>query len=326
MHLAGVDPSRLAASLDPLPPDAPVVVTYRPDAGASQAALVSAILGLLEDSAVALFPDWLPEARGIDGAQGANIPAVRTLASRLAGRTLHYRSFLADLAVRALTGRPSTVSFPPESRAAGLVRVLEAAYDRADVVLLVELPHGLTAGHETALVSALEWLVHHGELGGVWLVGPPLTTVDWIQSRTVPSLSGAAIGGFEPPGGAVAPPLEIPPLTGRPHPQSTVEMRLERVLAGCPWAGERSWNATLSLDPLTAPMRVDLLWSAEHTVVEIDGQEHRRHRNFEADRARDVRLQTAGYAVLRFTNQHVLSDAHNVAHLIQRFLLTRRVR
>ncbi|MFB6397321.1 endonuclease domain-containing protein [Polymorphospora lycopeni] len=69
---------------------------------------------------------------------------------------------------------------------------------------------------------------------------------------------------------------------------------------------------------------MDLLWSAERCVVEIDGPEHRSAVRFAADRQRDVRLQLDGYAVLRFTNAQVLHDVRVVAAQIERFLLGRR--
>jgi hypothetical protein len=47
---------------------------------------------------------------------------------------------------------------------------------------------------------------------------------------------------------------------------------------------------------------VDMLWRAEKVIVELDGWEfHRTRGAFERDRARDVRLQLAGYRLLRFT-------------------------
>lgn len=47
---------------------------------------------------------------------------------------------------------------------------------------------------------------------------------------------------------------------------------------------------------------VDMLWADAKVIVELDGWEfHRTRMAFERDRARDVRLQLAGYRVLRFT-------------------------
>ncbi|GAA3394758.1 hypothetical protein GCM10020369_65340 [Cryptosporangium minutisporangium] len=325
-----MDADALTVALDPLPADAPVVVTYRPITTATQAAIVGEVLDALEEAAVALFPAWLPDAEGISGPGGANVPAVRLLASRLAGRTHHFGPFLADLAARALTGTRSAASFPPEIRAAGLVRVLEAAYARADVVLVVEVPDGLPATQQSALVAAVEWLAFRGALGGVWLTGAAFPAVDRIHSQrvrlpaAVEALTGQApddVSDRAARTGALA----LPALAGQPNPNSVAECLLEKVLAGHAWAGGRAWNQTFSFGPLISPIRVDLLWAAERTAVEIDGPEHRRQVQYAADRARDVLLQTAGYAVLRFTNDQVLGDVNAVAHQLELFLTTRRV-
>jgi very-short-patch-repair endonuclease len=47
---------------------------------------------------------------------------------------------------------------------------------------------------------------------------------------------------------------------------------------------------------------VDFLWREQRLVVETDSWQHHSDRAaFEADRARDARLQSLGYRVLRFT-------------------------
>ncbi|SHM20589.1 endonuclease domain-containing protein [Cryptosporangium aurantiacum] len=331
VQLAGVDADALAVSLDPLPADAPVVVTYRPSSTASQAAIVGEVLDLLEDSAVALFPAWLPDAAGLIGPNGANLAAVRVLASRLAGRTSHFGPFLGDLAARALTGGHSKTSFPPEVRATGLTRVLEAAYDRADVVLLVEVRAPLPVRDEHILVASAEWIAHRGGFGGVWLVGSNLAHVDWISVRrvTLPDDVETLVA-TAPETPADEKPdlptgLTVPPMAGRPSPQSAAEQLLEKVLASREWAYGRAWNQTVDLGLLVSVVRVDVLWEAERTVVEIDGPEHWQRVHYAADRRRDVLLQTAGYAVLRFTNDQVLGDVNSVVHQIEQFLTARRV-
>jgi very-short-patch-repair endonuclease len=118
--------------------------------------------------------------------------------------------------------------------------------------------------------------------------------------------------------------VRYPALAGRPHPGSRAERALEAALAAHPWAVGRVWNQIHHPGPLDHPIRIDLLWREERCAVEIDGPDHRESARFAADRLRDVRLQTAGYAVLRFTNEQVLTDLPAVLHLLERFLRTRR--
>ncbi len=51
-------------------------------------------------------------------------------------------------------------------------------------------------------------------------------------------------------------------------------------------------------------LEVDALWPAQRLIVELDGYEfHRTRAAFERDRARDGRLQLAGYRILRVTHR-----------------------
>jgi very-short-patch-repair endonuclease len=327
-----VDADALAVSLDPLPRDAPAVVTYRPSTTRTQAAVVGEVLAQLEAAAVQLFPTWLPEWDASSGPGGANVAAVRVAALRLADHTDHFGPFLADLAASALAGRPPKSSFPPESRAAGLTRVLLTSYDRADVVLLIDVPAGLEPRQEQSLVAAAEWLTHHGGLGGVWLVGASLTAVDWIPAHRVPlppEIARLVATAPEVPPHVAAPPpgaaLGLPALAGRPAPHSPAEQLLEKVLATRAWATGRAWNQTFTFGALARPIRVDLLWESERTAVEVDGPEHWQRIHYADDRARDVRLQSSGYAVLRFTNDQVLDDVNAVVHHLEQFITARRV-
>ncbi|MEV0610589.1 DUF559 domain-containing protein [Polymorphospora rubra] len=149
-------------------------------------------------------------------------------------------------------------------------------------------------------------------------------------------LAGPTPGPAPPPGpeeAAADPPpagrpagaarLVVPAVAGRPRADSPAELALEAALSATTWAAGRTWNPTYR-SGLAPPVRVDLLWSAERCVVEIDGPEHRSAVRFAADRQRDVRLQLDGYAVLRFTNAQVLHDVRMVTAQIERFLLGRR--
>jgi len=333
--LDGADRAALAADLEVLPEDAPAIIAYSLGHPRSLPEMVGVALDTLERAAVDLFPAWLPDAAGLTrparrGGPGAR--AVRMLALRLAARSPHFGPFLAELAETALcddgdaaTSR-SLRRFPREVRAAGLARVLAASYGRTHTAILLEVPDGLTPSEEELLVAGAEWLAHAGGFG-VWLTRAPLTAVDRLE--TVPVL--LPYGGAHDTGGAAPwPPVDdeptvtFPAVAGKPHPASRAEQLLETALAKCPWATGRAWNQTYQSDPLTPPIRVDLIWRAERCVVEVDGDDHRRPLKFRADRRRDVQLQLDGYAVLRFTDDQVLDDVQAVVHQIGRFIEKRR--
>lgn len=344
VRLIGAERSVLAADMELLPQDAPAIIGYSAIPGRSTTEMVAAALAELEKAAVRLFPAWLPDARGLARPaprNGAGARAVRLLARGMAAHTSHFGPFLAELAEVALCtdGEPTAAQaaartarwsrrFSREVRAAGLARVLAASFGRSRTAILMDVPEGLSPAAEEVFVAGCEWLAYAGGFG-VWLVGAPLRAVERVESVPV-SLphSGSASGGerFEPPSGAGdVPAITYPAVTGMPHPASRAEQALEAALAGCGWAAGRAWNQTYQSDPLSPPIRVDLLWRDERCVVEIDGDDHRRPDKFRDDRQRDVRLQFDDYAVLRFTNDHVLRDTQAVVHQIQRFILKRRL-
>ncbi|MEV4807564.1 DUF559 domain-containing protein [Nonomuraea sp. NPDC049421] len=312
------DAEAIAVSVDPLPPDAPAVLTYRPGPVTSVSGLVAAVLDELDAAAVALFPAWLPGAEGIEGPGGAHLPAVRALALRRAAASEHYGPFLAELAERALAGGPSRLR--PEVRAAGLARALADSFGRSRTALLVRVPEGLTAAGQEVLVAACEWLAHRGALG-VWLAGAPLEAVDRLETvkPLLPALTVPVLPVVPEP-----PRVSYPAPVGRPHPGSPGEQALEAALSRQSWAYGRAWNQTYQPHPLAVPIRLDLVWERERCVVEIDGDDHRQAATFAADRARDVRLQLDGYAVLRFLDVQVLTDTTTVINSIARFLRNRR--
>ncbi|MEV0168614.1 endonuclease domain-containing protein [Nonomuraea fuscirosea] len=349
-----VDADAVALSLDPLPPGAPAILTYRPglaellDDARTVAGLVASVLRELDAAALALFPAWLPGAAGIDGPGGAGLRAVRSLALRRASSGEHYGPFLAELAERALAGGPS--GFPPEVRAAGLARVLAGSYGRSAAAVLVHVPDGLGAGAQEVFVAGCEWLAQRAK-AGVWLTGAPLDAVDRVPAvrprlTTGPAGTGAPAARSRPSGAPAAGPgapgeartsgaqaggaqggggrLGYPAIAGRPHPGSAAELALEAALARCAWASGRAWNQTYLPHPLAAPIRLDLLWERERCVVEIDGPDHRGAAKFAADRERDVLLQIDGYAVLRFLDVQVLTDIETVLRRIAQFLRGRR--
>lgn len=68
-----------------------------------------------------------------------------------------------------------------------------------------------------------------------------------------------------------------------------------------------------AVDVVVEGCEVDCLWPAERVIVELDSWGFHGDRDaFERDRHRDVRLQLAGYAVLRFTWERVTTDPEGV--------------
>jgi hypothetical protein len=300
VHLAGVSAEEVAAVAargDGLP--AAVVVT--PSATGTPAAFVADVLRALDATARQLLPGWLPEADQLDGPRGAAVAAIRAVAIERAHLAGHPTAFLADLAERALTGRPARARLRREVRVAGLAHVIATGFRRDRLVLAMPLDA------EPSVVAGSEWLADHGRLG-VWLTG-----------TGPPGPGRIATVHLAPP-----PAPSTPAVLGEPHPRSAVEASLEAVLARQEWAYGRVWNGTYQPEPLRVPIRPDLLWPAERVVVELDGPEHCRPDRYDDDRARDVRLQLDGYAVLRFTNARVRHDVQTVAAQIELLIRTRR--
>ncbi|MEU8269258.1 DUF559 domain-containing protein [Sphaerisporangium sp. NPDC049002] len=294
--------------------------------------MVSTALRELEKAAVELFPSWLPGAEAIDGPGGAGVRAARALAMRMASTSHHFGPFLADLAELSLRGTPlgatrsgpQATRFGAEVRASGLARVLASSFGRREAAILMQVPEDLTPFEEEVLVAGCEWLADRGGFG-VWLTGPPLAAVDRVGAMTL-RVPGEVdgLGREAPPLPEGGGPLRYPAVAGMPHPASKAERALEAALASCSWARGRAWNQTYQSHALANPIRVDLLWQEERCVVEIDGHEHRASLKFETDRNRDVQLQLDGYAVLRFTNNQVLTDTEAVVGQLRRFLHGRR--
>ncbi len=119
-------------------------------------------------------------------------------------------------------------------------------------------------------------------------------------------------------------PSYLTPLRGRPNAFSRAEQRLEDHLARAPWATGRAWNQTWSSGALANSIRVDLIWSREKCVVELDGPDHLNTDKYAADRVRDRALQREGFLVLRYTNDEVLGDVARILDELERFLEDRR--
>lgn len=281
---------------------------------ATQEDFVSAVLDDLESVAIGLFPGWLPGAEHLKIPAGAGLVAVRALAATHASRSAHFGPFFIDLAARALAGKPTRRRrFAPEKRALGLARVIADALRRDRLLLVVDVPPGLSAEGELVLAAGCAWLADHGRFG-LWLTGKPLRTVDWLATVAV----------TKPSTELAETPLIYPAAVSAPHPRSAAEGLLEAALATQSWAAARQWNQTYQPHALRSPVRLDLLWPDERCVVEIDGPEHCEPARFDADRRRDVQLQLDGYAVLRFTNARVSYDVDAVVAQIGQFIKTCR--
>ncbi|MDI1462981.1 DUF559 domain-containing protein [Catellatospora sp. KI3] len=312
-------------SLRPLPAAAPAVVVYHPRPARTTAEQVGAVLAELDRVAVQLFPAWLPAAEPLDGPAGAALAAVRALAVELAATTGHFGPFLAELAERALRGGgPGTTRFAPEVRAAELAKVLAASYGRGGAAIVVEVPADLDQPAQRVLGAACEWLAAHGGFG-VWLTGAPLPAAERIETVRFPLPEHVAEVVAQTPAApapvAPAGAVTYPPVEGRPDPNSTAEKALEAALAKAAWAVGRIWNRRFEAYPHYI---IDLQWRAERCAVEIDGPEHRGPRKFENDRRRDVLLQLDGFAVLRFTNNQVLTELDQVLSQLERYIRNKR--
>jgi hypothetical protein len=311
VHLSGVSTMSLSAAAARFN-DLPAAVVIAPTATGSVAAFVAEVLDVLDAVARQLLPGWLPEAEELDGPQGAALAAIRAAAIERARAAGHSSAFLVDLAQRALTGQRPRARLRPEVRVAGLTRVIATGFGRDRLVLTMQAES--SAGN--VVVAGSEWLADRGRLG-VWLTGAGSLDPDRVSTvHLVPTPHET--GGFPTP----TPSGEAP--AGRPHPRSTVEAALEAVLARQDWAHGRIWNGTYQPTLIRSPIRPDLLWPAERVVVELDGLEHCRPEQYDADRARDVQLQLDGYAVLRFTNARVIHDVQVVAAQIEHLIRTRR--
>lgn len=357
-QLTGVGPGLVPLVIDALPAEAPAIVSFRPPSGRSLADQIDLVLDELDRAALALFPYWLPGAPCLDGSTNLALAAVRALAAEAAADGPGFGPFLVELAERAMPGpfpvrRQRRSRFAREVRAAGLGRAMANAYGKADLVVLVAVPEGLSAGDEQVLVGAAEWLVHHGRLT-VWLTGPPLRSVDRVREVSIslpeylvtlaaevphalspddpeherggrPAVEPGTRSATRPTASLqTAPLLGYPPLSGVPRPDSAAEQALERGLSPHAWADGRCWNRTFEWHTLARAYRLDLFWPDDGLVVEVDGPEHRERLKYADDRHRDAQLQVLGFDVLRFTNEQVLYDVQATIATIRNLLLGRR--
>lgn len=297
---------------------AALVVLPLPAAELRSDRLIHAALTSLVDVVVSLFPDWLPGARGIDSAAGAGRAAVVDIVRSTAAHGPLYGPLLKRIAEAAIARcSPKLADVPHATIALECLKLVRAAYQTADVALILPADGPKPA----ELERMASWLAEHGGCA-VWLAGPAVAGMPRIaRIETVGHRcqSPVVVEQF--------PEIKTPwatPLSGRPNPFSDVEQRLEALLSTLDWAVGRSWNAFWQAGDLHNGIRVDLMWADERCVIELDGPEHRTAEHYKADRSRDRLLQSAGYTVLRFTNEEVLEDIEQVVSFIERFLVQRR--
>jgi very-short-patch-repair endonuclease len=319
-RVVGVDRAALSVGFDSVPDGAPVVIGCDVGAAGSAAVIVDEVLAQLEIVARAVFPSWLPGGEHLDGTTAFERRTARRLAESLAAHSTHYGPFLSALADAALTGR-QVDGHPADVRARGLIRVVAAAYGRDRVAVLLDCSEPLDGDGRVQFAAAASWLADHSG-AAVWLVGAALAELDRFPARR-PTLP-AFVETLTPAPTAPAPPPEYPAVAGRPHPRSAAERELEASLARCAWAAGRTWNQGHQPHPLDVQIRVDLMWPDARCVVEIDGPDHRGALKYADDRRRDNALVLAGYAVLRFTNDHIHRDTATVLATIERLLTDRR--
>ena len=258
-------------------------------------------------------------AGGLTDSSNLSRRAIRQLAHETATSSGHFGPLLADVAEAALLGRPASPHHDVETRAAGLAGIVASCYDRSAVVLALWAREPLDHQGRAAVGSAAQWLAGRY---GIWVLGS-----DVVEAGRFPVVTLALPVGLAElarPEAPASPRVQFPVLAGRPHPGSAVELDFEATLARYGWAHSRSWNHVYQPHPLSAPIRVDLMWPAERVVVELDGPDHRGALKYADDRRRDNTLTLGGHAVLRFSNDEVTADVTRVLAMIEGLLMARR--
>ena len=316
--LKGISPADVAVALDDLPDDAPAVLLIRLDEVTEVAQVLNDLGAVLETMSYDLYPAWLPGAEVSPDGVTIDRLAARALASELAARSDHYRPFLMDLASGAIAAHTRSVrpgmseKYSDATRLSGLIRVIADSFARESVVLALYSAVPLVPQQQNCVAAVSDWL---GSYVGVWLLDDITGAINRFPTVRISArgMSGEAVDHAP----WTLPAVTFPPISGRPHPASAAEQRLESHLVCAAWAADRRWNHLVPTGDLQPFVRADLVWPDARLVVEIDGPEHRTATKYSDDRTRDVALQLAGYLVVRFTNEQVLSDTTRVADIIE---------
>ena len=287
-------------------------------AGLDRNDLTEQVVAALSAAVAGTYPAWLPEAEHLAGPGGAGLAAVRAICERVACSTDLFGPFLRVAAEASLCGRPVGVAeFAQETVVRHARKLLLRAYGHGHLVVMIELTGAWSnAQIEVAEANAL-WLAGPGELT-VWLFGASTAGMTRVPRSSLHDRMPAS----DPP--AMPRAAYLTPLRGRPNAFSRAETHLEAHLSRFPWATGRAWNQTWSSGVLANSIRVDLVWSREKCVVELDGPDHLNTDKYAADRVRDRALQREGFMVLRYTNDEVLGDVARVLDDLERFLQERR--
>ncbi len=209
-------------------------------------------------------------------------------------------SGVADPWLKAASKR-ARLGHPPRFRR--MARELEfgrllGAIDPARILLIWEVDPAL-AMRARPVIEALEWCSRHGAAVVAALTVEPTETPPYDRllygAYELVREERAAVARFIAPAGT--------------HHASEIERRVAAALEqDVELAGLFACNASVPVGAWGARARVDLLCRAHRVVVEFDGPEHRTEPKFGNDRHRDYELLTAGYLVLRLTNEQVAAD------------------
>ena len=216
------------------------------------------------------------------------------------GRDASLASVTADPWLKAAAKR-ARLGLRPRFRTLGrnheLLR-LARAIDPAGIVLIWEIDPA-SAARARPTIEALDWCGRHGAAMVATLAAEPPETAPYDRilygARTFAAEDRPAAERFIPPAGGL--------------PASAIERQVAAALDQDPeLAGLFVCNAPVPVGAWGVRPRVDLLCRTRRVVVELDGPEHRAEPKFGNDRHRDYELLTAGYLVLRLTNDQVTAD------------------
>lgn len=279
--------------------------------------LLDKVILQLETAVAALYPAWLPEAKSIFSSGGAGCAAVQSIAREKASRSDLFGPYLVAISEHALAKSLVRLKgkFAPETRLRECYKLFSLSYATKQAALIIEIPSVMSSSRLEEVQQTALFLSAQGGFC-IWFTNVGLEGLDRIPHRVTSRLAGLAKSSVV----STATEPHFTPLSGKPHPWSKTENRMENYLSRCNWAVGRAWNANWSDGPLSNPVTVDLIWRAERLVVEFDGPDHLAPEKYARDRQRDRALQTAGFAVLRFTNEEVAEDISGRASEIERFV------
>nr|WP_301288631.1 MULTISPECIES: DUF559 domain-containing protein [Methylorubrum] len=238
-------------------------------------AIVDRLLDDLAELALHRWPRWHGRGDGVDPV--AADPWLKAAAKRAGlGHAPRFRRMAHTLEFGRLLG----------------------AIDPAGIVLIWEVDPA-SAMRARPVIEALEWCLRHGAAVVVALTVEPAETAPYDRilygAFDLVREERAAVARFIAPAGT--------------HHASEIERRVAAALEqDAELAGLFACNASVPVGAWGARPRVDLLCHAHRVVVELDGPEHRSEPKFGNDRHRDYELLTAGYLVLRLTNEQVAID------------------